>query len=1202
MPKRKYIAVWVLVLSFLLGTAAQALPPSRHGAIHPVARPFSLFDFWKKSPSSPEILRYHRLSPQGGRYPYAARTAAVKGEVSRPLAIAPTGTLRPLVVLIEFSDKPRTLDNTELVNIFFGAAPTLSVANYWEEVSYRNFSLTRNINGDGTSPDVVGWLKPVPLSSTPGPNEFRSSVNTYAQIVDPVVGVNQNNFAALVRSLADYLDNTTSLPLADYADPATGNVNSLVLVHAGFGSEDTGPVPGVGYTELYSHAARVGPIGTTKKTAGGLTVSFVDYFTVPERLSFTPGGAAVPSRIAAGVIVHEMGHLLGLPDLYPTASADGVAAADFSGVGVFDLMGYGVWGDNARGRPDNPSHLSAWSKTEMGWLVPAIRSKSQPSPDNALSLSLDPVESFPQSYKIYPNGPGDESQYFLVENRRRDDAEAMFDKRLPSDGALIWRVDNEKMQTWRASAETPLGRTNTVNNSPPYLALSVQEADADNTALTPHLVTPFAGNVSFGSAGDFFVPGGIAFSRVSPLEPRNPYNLFLTNSSPVIDPASKGHLFDAGFFITLRNFAADVADALKLLFDMLVEMPFWKTFDPVATPPLNTRKTLCFGFDSSNRTWIGTADKGVWIYGLTSWNNIATFRTPTQRIQAMAYEPKTGSMWVGTDNSVEKVRLDAISATFPSPAELPAGFNVKGIRIDRELTKWVGGGRILAAITDKGTNLNSDLKFLTIPPGNIDQWSSNPGELITCLALDNVTSTDPTRETLYFGTSAGNIYRNTSSLYAADLGTVLFSKLVIPTPDISGRRNPTYINALAVDSVGILWVASDQGVFAFDAGSTISSLPDFYNPFDLDGRGTDEAKRSLAYFPSPPGFATTTGALEPKGVAFQESGMERRIVWVAYGDTSSTAPSLLGGAQRIDPNVLVNDRVPKDNNGIGSPVNRERIGHAVMKFQRVAGSPEKGPVVNDLIGAGSDDSSNVWFATEDSGAVRFGSGASITLDRTIYFNESAIAQVSLLDENAGTATVNVTVTSSAAPGGFDLALTLGTDNIYRGTFGFSLNGTDNTGQLKRIGVVNAATVTVTYRDANPPSVKTATAIWKRVIPFSDSLIVPGGCFIATAAHGSPMAPEVRTLRRFRDEILAANPAGRALISAYYAVSPPIAAAIAGNPALARITRFALVPASMMASFFVCTGIPEKAAVLFVIVSMAVLMILLRPRIPTMGRK
>lgn len=48
-----------------------------------------------------------------------------------------------------------------------------------------------------------------------------------------------------------------------------------------------------------------------------------------------------------------------------------------------------------------------------------------------------------------------------------------------------------------------------------------------------------------------------------------------------------------------------------------------------------------------------------------------------------------------------------------------------------------------------------------------------------------------------------------------------------------------------------------------------------------------------------------------------------------------------------------------------------------------------------------------------------------------------------------------------------------------------------------------------------------------------------GCYVATAVYGSYDCPQVWTLRRFRDDQLAATPPGRAFIRLYYTVSPAL---------------------------------------------------------------
>jgi hypothetical protein len=68
-----------------------------------------------------------------------------------------------------------------------------------------------------------------------------------------------------------------------------------------------------------------------------------------------------------------------------------------------------------------------------------------------------------------------------------------------------------------------------------------------------------------------------------------------------------------------------------------------------------------------------------------------------------------------------------------------------------------------------------------------------------------------------------------------------------------------------------------------------------------------------------------------------------------------------------------------------------------------------------------------------------------------------------------------------------------------------------------------------------------------------------GCFIATAAFGSPMMAQVAALRKFRDTRLLDNPLGRLGTAVYYAFSPPLAAVIASDENLRALARRALAP-------------------------------------------
>ena len=114
------------------------------------------------------------------------------------------------------------------------------------------------------------------------------------------------------------------------------------------------------------------------------------------------------------------------------------------------------------------------------------------------------------------------------------------------------------------------------------------------------------------------------------------------------------------------------------------------------------------------------------------------------------------------------------------------------------------------------------------------------------------------------------------------------------------------------------------------------------------------------------------------------------------------------------------------------------------------------------------------------------------------------------------------------------------------------------------------------------------------IDIADNTFVNGwvsvaGCFIATAAYGTPMAPQIQVLRDFRDQYLLTNPVGEALVELYYKVSPPMAEFITEHPSLKPLVRAGLMPAVVMSTIAVNTTPAEKIAIsgLLALVSVAI---------------
>lgn len=81
---------------------------------------------------------------------------------------------------------------------------------------------------------------------------------------------------------------------------------------------------------------------------------------------------------------------------------------------------------------------------------------------------------------------------------------------------------------------------------------------------------------------------------------------------------------------------------------------------------------------------------------------------------------------------------------------------------------------------------------------------------------------------------------------------------------------------------------------------------------------------------------------------------------------------------------------------------------------------------------------------------------------------------------------------------------------------------------------------------------------KSVCPYCATTIKKfSNCFIATAVYGDSSAPEVRTLRDFRDNKLLPTIAGKAFVRTYYLLSPPIATWLENKPRISATIRFLL---------------------------------------------
>ncbi len=236
-------------------------------------------------------------------------------------------------------------------------------------------------------------------------NRWHTSNHTYSYYDDNYYMLTTGY--ELARDAVALVD--TEVDFQQYDVNGDGHIDGVFVIHAGPGAEDTGNPH-----QCWSHAIP----WFDYTTDDGIIIDGAT--NVPEINLVTPSLDTTLCCIA--VMCHELGHIVGLPDLY-----DG--SRDTWGVGYWSLMGYGAWGAGGN-TPWSPSHADAWCKMRVNWLTPT------PIVNNTYSLKILDSETHPVAYRVWRNGAINDT-FFIIENRQNKG----FDTPLPGSGLLIWHID-----------------------------------------------------------------------------------------------------------------------------------------------------------------------------------------------------------------------------------------------------------------------------------------------------------------------------------------------------------------------------------------------------------------------------------------------------------------------------------------------------------------------------------------------------------------------------------------------------------------------------------------------------------------------------------------------------------------------------------------------------------------------------------------
>lgn len=272
-----------------------------------------------------------------------------------------TGTKNLIVILVEFTDKTHTFTSSEVLTNAMTA-----LEDYIDEVSY---GLVQ-VSGDATP-----WL---------------SLSNNREYYVDGTSFPSDPSFD-LISEAIDLAD-----PIVDFS-----NYDGVTIIHAGQGQELSHDWRDYWSSEWWNF---------NEPTNDGVSI---------QRASVSPEESLPGDPSFVGVLAHEFGHDLGLPDLYDV---------DYTGaeyVGHWGLMAKGSW-NGPMDLGDQPSHMMGWCKSQLGW----VNATNTVEVASDLTTVIDPLEQSTSGVHLVRINITAE-QYFLIEVRRK----IGYDASLPWSGA-----------------------------------------------------------------------------------------------------------------------------------------------------------------------------------------------------------------------------------------------------------------------------------------------------------------------------------------------------------------------------------------------------------------------------------------------------------------------------------------------------------------------------------------------------------------------------------------------------------------------------------------------------------------------------------------------------------------------------------------------------------------------------------------------
>lgn len=334
-----------------------------------------------------------------------------------------------LVLLVEFPNISMRYPENSWTNVVFGDDPG-TLNHYYKENSGGKFYFTPAEEQSGTTNDGIIRVR-LPYNH----------LNTGGDL--------GTDNAKMVRDAVQAVDEF--IDFGKYDSDKNGYISAkelhIMTILAGYeASYDKTMTPSVwGHKWSLSNPITLDQVSIGNNYYGG---SYTQFGEVQANRTYQDDHMAT-----IGVMAHELGHDLGLPDLY-----DGDGSSE--GLGIHSLMAGGSWGALSGYIGSWPTHFDPWSKMMLGFTTPTIATSSGEYTVNSIGTN---------NYNIIKVPTSDPDQYFLVENRQLEGYDRGLQGNVKTGGVAVWHIDEEVLnKKWFY---------NSVNNDESHKGVDLEEAN-----------------------------------------------------------------------------------------------------------------------------------------------------------------------------------------------------------------------------------------------------------------------------------------------------------------------------------------------------------------------------------------------------------------------------------------------------------------------------------------------------------------------------------------------------------------------------------------------------------------------------------------------------------------------------------------------------------------------------------------------------